>query len=104
MSLLAQAPSLSLFAPVLAATAIALFVLVLGRVVAKAKAVRAGQISDNWAPSIPAPPNHPLNRVEPMPRRRTTFTEWVDPVDSGAITLRFARAVNQPSGLTPLAR
>ena len=92
MSLLAQATSLSLFAPVLGAAAIALFVLILGRVVAKAKATRAGQVSDKWAPSIPAPPNHPLNRVEPMPRRRTTFTEWVNPVDSGAITLRFSRS------------
>ena len=76
-TLLAQAPTLQLFAPVLVTAGLALALLVLGRVVATRKFKRAADASARWRPAIEAPTidtEHPLNQVA---RRRVTLTELI---------------------------
>lgn len=76
-TLLAQAPTLQLFAPVLVTAGLALALMVLGRVVATRKFKRAAAASARWRPTLETPTidtEHPLNQVQ---RRRVTLTELI---------------------------
>ncbi len=102
--LLAQAPSLQLFTPVLIAAGIALFLVVLGRRIASRNCAVAVRASDRWAPPIPTAQDFPLNRVDPHPHpvqrepseipldlSAVEFLGDVAPFDSASMTLRFRR-------------
>ena len=77
-ALLAQAPTLSLFTPVIVTTTLALAVLLVGRIAATQKYKRALRANAGWAPSIPTPEDHPLNRMDTL-RRRVLSSELLNP-------------------------
>lgn len=102
-TLVALAPSLQLFAPVL--VAVSLFMVVLGRRVAARNCSVAVRASEKWTPSIASPASFPINRVDTHPRMNLTepsdiplelsdlvFEDEVRPFDSASATLRFVRA------------